>query len=221
VGPSSESAKPDKPKQLARADSKQTLSDINVAPSSREKETIGLSSVSSRQPPAQVYQRPQEEEEPAVDLPVEDNDFESGNGLDQIQLGTETPDIRLTASGQKPEELQVEPLEHELQILQKILAERVNKEGELRSKYSQQRKMIKDTFNVLRNALHEAEKSIVDRLNLNYDQFMDRVRNEYTQAENLYSKTRAMVNKRELSIQLQAEPQEISLSNVFELVNYK
>lgn len=190
-----------------------------MAPSSREKETIGLSSVSSRQPPAQVYQRPQEEEEPAVDLPVEDNDFESGNGLDQIQPGTETPDIRLTASGQKPEELQVEPLEHELQILQKILAERVNKEGELRSKYSQQRKMIKDTFNVLRNALHEAEKSIVDRLNLNYDQFMERVRNEYTQAENLYSKTRAMVNKRELSIQLQAEPQEISLSNVFELVN--
>ena len=175
--------------------------------------------MSSRQPPAQVYQRPQEEEEPAVDLPVEDNDFESGNGLDQIQPGTETPDIRLTASGQKPEELQVEPLEHELQILQKILAERVNKEGELRSKYSQQRKMIKDTFNVLRNALHEAEKSIVDRLNLNYDQFMERVRNEYTQAENLYSKTRAMVNKRELSIQLQAEPQEISLSNVFELVN--
>ena len=67
--------------------------------------------------------------------------------------------------------------------------------------------------------LYDSEKILVDRLNHNYDTFMEGLRQNYSQTENLYSKIRSIMNKRQLQDQLQYEMEELSLTGILNIVS--
>ena len=69
--------------------------------------------------------------------------------------------------------------------------------------------------------LYDSEKILVDRLNHNYDTFMEGLRQNYSQTENLYSKIRSIINKRQLQDQLQYEMEELSLTGILNIVSKK
>lgn len=69
--------------------------------------------------------------------------------------------------------------------------------------------------------LYDSEKILVDRLNHNYDTFMEGLRQNYSQTENLYSKIRSIMNKRQLQDQLQYEMEELSLTGILNIVSKK
>lgn len=88
-------------------------------------------------------------------------------------------------------------------------------------KHAFHRKIIKDSFNDLKNMLYDSEKILVDRLNHNYDTFMEGLRQNYSLTENLYSKIRSIINKRQLQDQLQYEMEELSLTGILNIVSKK
>lgn len=78
--------------------------------------------------------------------------------------------------------------------------------------------MIKDSFNDLKNMLYDSERILVDRLNYNYDMFMERLRQDYSQTENLYYKIRSIMNKRQLQNQLECDMEELSMAGILNIV---
>lgn len=70
----------------------------------------------------------------------------------------------------------------------------------------------------MKNMLYEAEKLLIDNLNINYDVFMENLRQDYSQTENIYLKIKSVLNQRSLQTQLQAQIEEISLAGILNTV---
>jgi hypothetical protein len=85
-------------------------------------------------------------------------------------------------------------------------------------KHAQQRRLIKDTFNSIKTLIYDSEKALVDRLNHNYDEFMERLRSDYAQTEHVYQKVKSVLNQRELQHQFPGEMEEISLAGIINTV---